>query len=267
MAAIDLTTLDNVKGWLGLTGLAISAISQANPAVVTLQTRPSTPLVSGIGYTIAGVDGMTQLTPGTYVITVLSPTTFSIPVNSTGYSPYTGGGSVGIDDPLLTRLITSSSAYIQSWLNRTIATATYTETLNGSGGYAMLMQNYPISAVHSVAINGVTIPVRPALNQTTGTYAGFGYVFDADKIMVSGTKFCQGMQNVSVSYDAGYATTPPDIEQACIDLIGDWFRYRSRIGMLSQAIETQTTTFTNTPMPVRCQDMLQQYKKVAPIGY
>jgi hypothetical protein len=64
-----------------------------------------------------------------------------------------------------------------------------------------------------------------------------------------------------------YACVPYDVEQACIDTMGDWFKYRERIGVTSKSIDGQSislTNFTNTGLPVRARDALQQYKRVAP---
>ena len=36
------------------------------------------------------------------------------------------------DDALLSRLVTAASGFIQSWLNRAIASASYSETRNGA---------------------------------------------------------------------------------------------------------------------------------------
>ena len=266
----NLTTLANVKGWLGLTGLAIASISQANPAVVTLQTRPATPLLSGFSYEIDGITGMSQLAAGAYQITVLTPTTFSIPVDSSAFSAYTGGGVVGVTDTLLSRLITACSAFIESWLNRTIAQANYTETRNGTGGAQMILDNYPVTAVSAVTVDGIAVPVRPPLGAgSSGVYtfngSPGGYVFDDQSVMISGGCFPRGFQNVVISYTAGYASTPADIEQSCIDMIGDWFRYIDRIGKTSQAIEGQSTQFVNVAIPSRALGILNQYRKVVPI--
>ena len=38
------------------------------------------------------------------------------------------------DDTLLTRLVTAASQFIQTWLGRTIAETSYSETRNGQGG-------------------------------------------------------------------------------------------------------------------------------------
>ena len=44
------------------------------------------------------------------------------------------GVTATTDDALLSRLISAASDYVQTWLNRTIATQTYSETRDGSGG-------------------------------------------------------------------------------------------------------------------------------------
>lgn len=340
----DLTQLDTVKQWLGVTGLAISGITNANPAVLTLAARPNTPLVSGFAYSIEGATGMV-LPNGDYVITVLSPTTFSIPYDTTANGLYTGGATVSITDPLLERLISACSTFVQSWLNRTIAAADYTETRNGTGTPSMAFDNFPVLSVASLTLNGIAVPPRPPLGAgSSGVYtfngAPGGYVFSDDAIMLSGSIFCRGWQNVVVSYAAGYqvsneahtvpadpgpytvtttahwsagdrgvtyatgvpftkVTAPPtlagtysvngsvytfsaldagasvmisygyvpfDVEQATVDMIGDWFKYRDRIGKTSEGIEGQSITFTNQAIPARSLLVLQQYKKVAPIA-
>jgi len=79
----------------GLSAIAaaknITGISQANPGVVT---------ITGHGYStndyvmILSAGGMTQVNNKIYKITVLDPDTFSIGVDTTGYTAYTSGGTV-----------------------------------------------------------------------------------------------------------------------------------------------------------------------------
>ncbi|HWP59524.1 MAG TPA: DUF2163 domain-containing protein [Candidatus Acidoferrales bacterium] len=68
----------------------IANISKANPAVVT--TKFEHLLSTGDVVKIVRVRGMTQVNGAEYPITVLTPTTFSIPVNSTGFATYERGG-------------------------------------------------------------------------------------------------------------------------------------------------------------------------------
>src|ERR1700722_8571853 len=76
------------------------------------------------------------------------------------------------DDALLSRLITAASQFIQSWLNRTIASAAYTDTRNGTGGTRLFLRNRPVTAVASLTVDGVAI--APSSPPPTGD----GYLFD-----------------------------------------------------------------------------------------
>lgn len=69
--------------------LNISGVSTANPGVVT--TSAAHGLTTGQTVVIASVGGATQAN-GTWVVTVIDATHFSIPVNVTG--TYTSGGTV-----------------------------------------------------------------------------------------------------------------------------------------------------------------------------
>lgn len=337
----DLTTLENAKQWLGLSGLLISAVSNTSPAVVTLTTQPTTTaLVSGLPYSIAGATGMAGL-DGDWTITVITPTTFSIPFDATLAGTYTGGGFVGVADPLVARLISATSAFIQNWLGRVIASNTYTQTFDGQNMRTLLLPQYPVTSILAMGIDGQTIAARPALTFPAVYANGSGYTFtEAGRIAVTGYEMVRGYQNVTVSWVAGYriadeaqtipasapyelttitrwsagdrgvtfaasgvaltavtgtpatgeyavdgsvytfaaadaglavlisyACVPYDVEQACIDTMGDWFKYRERIGVTSKSIDGQSislTNFTNTGLPVRARDALQQYKRVAP---
>jgi len=70
--------------------LSVTGITQANPGVVTTNLNH--------GYTTGQVVTIAGVTPSSYnasyTITVLSNKTFSIGVNTTGYSPYSSGGVV-----------------------------------------------------------------------------------------------------------------------------------------------------------------------------
>ena len=70
----------------------VSGVTQANPAVVT--TSAAHTFVTGESVTITGVVGMTELNGNTYVITVLTSTTFSLNgVDSTAFTAYASAGS------------------------------------------------------------------------------------------------------------------------------------------------------------------------------
>lgn len=84
------------------TNVAISAISKASPAVITTSAAQSF-VVNDQVYIPPGITGMTQLASGWYRAgTVTDTTHFSLftldgaPVDTTGFSTYTGGGNVAL---------------------------------------------------------------------------------------------------------------------------------------------------------------------------
>lgn len=171
------------------------------------------------------------------------------------------------DDALLTRLITAASQYIQTWLNRQIATADYLETRDGTGGQRLQFACFPVSAVLSLSIDGITIPPAPPALPSTGLTAG--YVFSPTQLSVRGYYFTRRAQNVVFSYTAGYAMPPPEIAQACIELVALRYRERTRIGEVSKSVGGgETVSYSQKDMSASIMTLLQQYRVVAPIaGY
>jgi hypothetical protein len=168
------------------------------------------------------------------------------------------------DDGLLTRLITAASQYIQTWLNRRIAQTDYLEIRDGTGGQRLQFGCFPVSAVLSLTIDGIAIPPAPPPLPSTGLIAG--YVFSATQLAVRGYAFTRRVQNVVVSYTAGYPTVPPDIAQSCIELVALRYRERTRIGEVTRSVGGgETASYSQKDMSPAVMTLLQQYRIVAPI--
>jgi hypothetical protein len=162
------------------------------------------------------------------------------------------------DDALLTRLVTAASQFIQSWLNRAIASTSYTETRNGTGGTRLFLRKRPVTAVAALTIDGVAIaPSAPPP-------LGAGYLFDDSSVYLIGHCFAKGAQNVTVQYTAGFAATPPEIEQACIALVALRYKERDRIGQQSKNIGGESVSFQPKDMPADVATILDQYRNVVP---
>jgi hypothetical protein len=171
------------------------------------------------------------------------------------------------DDALLSRLITAASQYIQTWLNRQIARCDYIEVRDGTGGQRLQFARFPVCAVQSLTIDGIAIPPASPLLPSTGLSAG--YVFSPTQLAIRGYYFTRRVQNVVITYSAGYAATPPDIAQACIELVALRYRERTRIGEISKSVGAgETITYAQKDMSLPIATLLQQYRLVTPItGY
>jgi len=79
--------LSNFNSYTSLSA-TITGATQASSAVLTANNT----FEVGDQIVITGVMGMTQLNGNTYTITAVTPTTITIDVNSTGFTPYSSGG-------------------------------------------------------------------------------------------------------------------------------------------------------------------------------
>jgi len=164
------------------------------------------------------------------------------------------------DDALLARLIAAASQYIQTWLNRRIASADYLEIRDGTGGHRLQFTCFPVTAVLSLMIDGQAVPAAAAFNAA-------GYRFASTQLSVRGYRFNRGAQNVVIAYTAGYPTSPPEVVQACIELVSLRYRERTRIGEVSRSLGgAETVAYTQKDMSDAIKTLLQQYRLVAPIA-
>lgn len=247
----DLTTLANVKAWLGLQGKPITAITRALPGVVSC---PAHGLQSNALVAFSGINGMTQLNGQIVTVTVSDANAFSIGIDTGPYGLYTSGGQISADDALLQRVISGLSAGIQSVLSRVFAPTTYTEIRNGTGKTEMMVLNDPIISVTSVTVDGVAISPRSAPGQS-------GYMFDADTIYLDGSCFTNtSRQNVILVYSGGFNPLPADLDQDMCEAVGFLYRERDRIGLSSKGMAGETTAFLRD-LPSHLQRRFNQYNR------
>ena len=170
------------------------------------------------------------------------------------------------DDALLARLITAASRFIETWLNRQILSADWLEIRDGGGGRRLAFANFPVSAVLSLTIDGLSITPAPAPANVAGGFAA-GYTFTATELALRGYVFTRRPHNVVVTYTAGYPSVPADIAQACIELVCQRYRERSRIGEVSKALGGgETVTYSQKDLSDDVKTILSQYRAAAPAG-
>jgi hypothetical protein len=169
------------------------------------------------------------------------------------------GVSGSTTDGLISGLVTAVSAFIPSFLGRQVLTASYVETCRGNGQSVLLLRNFPITAVASAAFAGQTVTAAADPVQLTS-----GLLFDDRALTLVGGRFPVGLP-VVVSYTAGYAATPPDIAQAAIELVGEAFRRRDRIGLSSKSLGGQEVVgFSLKDMNDAVRALLAPYQVLAP---
>jgi hypothetical protein len=183
------------------------------------------------------------------------------------------------DDALLTRLITAASQFIQTWLSRKIALQDWIEvrdglgTAVGPGEVRYQFAVFPVSAVSLVVVDGVTVPPIPASPSAppgapVNSYAAqAGYLFTPTQLVIRGYVVPRKAGCVTLRYTAGYAVPPPDLAQACIELVALRYRERTRIGEVSKSMGgAETVSYSQKDMTDSIKTLIQQYRLVAPVA-
>lgn len=163
-------------------------------------------------------------------------------------------------DALLSSLITAASGFVADYLERDLLLADYVETRRGTGGQMILLRHYPIAAVQDVTFAGRTIsqPADPVSGQG-------GFLFEGQTLALIGERF-PSHAPVTVRYTAGYATPPAPVAQAVVELVGEAFRRRDRIGQVSKSLSGgvgEVVAFSQQNMNATIAAMLAPYRRVA----
>ncbi|HUZ71537.1 MAG TPA: hypothetical protein VMU87_01010 [Stellaceae bacterium] len=160
------------------------------------------------------------------------------------------------DEPALAALITAASAAIATYCGRSFVAADYTELRSGGGGRTLVLFNQPIVAVASVTVDGVAIPA--------GSVTQPGFYFTPLVLALNGYRFGRGIGNVAIAYTGGFDAAPPDIAQACNEMVALMYRERAHIDLAAETVAAQTTSFVHKLNP-RTQGVLDSYRRMTPV--
>lgn len=165
----------------------------------------------------------------------------------------------GQDTALLQSLITSASAFIDSYCNRNLVKADYTERRNGQGNSKIKLKEWPINSVTSVTIDDVAIPLSTKVSMD-------GYVFDDKWVYLRGdcNSFTPGALNVVIMYNAGYdqSAIPAELKQACVEIVSAKYKRRLDLHVSSKVLDGQQITFSMKDVPPSTQTTLKNYSAV-----
>ena len=135
-------------------------------------------------------------------------------------------------DVLLQDLIARIGAWVERYCDRTFAKATYIEQYDGDGSDTLVVRQWPLMSVASLFDD----PLRVFGAATQIAATDFVLYKNTGIIRLDGLAFSTGIQNVKVTYDAGYTDTPDDVQQAVVELVADRFRNKENQGIRSLAI-------------------------------
>lgn len=172
--------------------------------------------------------------------------------------------SVGnADIELVERLITGASNYFRSRIGRDLQSPVKTysnERHSGDGNYGIFTNETPVTEVTSIIVDGETIPQAVAAGDTGWIITDAG----AGRIELIDYLFEVGIGNVLLSYKAGYAAIPPEIEQAIIEMVALKYRERPHLGLSSETLAGQSAVFLPAFIPRSVEEVIDLYRRIVP---
>ena len=279
-----LTSLTNLKNWIGVTGSADDtileqAIDRATSRIESylernIRQRSYTEWRSG-----AGVDTIRlHQWPVTQVTSVYSGNIAAIVVGATsGYLR----ASVSVNQETPTpALVTTTTTMLGASNSVTHDFATYPTSddlvagaLNATPGYSASLT----TSVRSVQLRpraGADCVLANMTLYAANTPSEFTYDYERGRLTIDRSWFAYWplqngiMPNVAksilIEYTAGYATTPDDIEQACIEVAAMLYRDRRRDGNLqSEGLgDYSYSRATVAEMNAKLDSLLDRWKEV-----
>lgn len=264
MAAGDLTTLATVRQYLGLAvdftaddAFLSTLISRFSEKFVSDSNRlilAATYTDSFSGNDLAPPWARSSMWSGVpYALTARDPNRANNGVTLRNY-PVISVTGVTVDnavvaprDAQITASIVGTTLTVSAVTQGTLAVGqqllatgvapgtTITAFLSGSGGTG----TYTISAAHTVSSEAMT----------ASDVTAAGWVLVNDRVTLSGFDytFTRGIGNIVVTYVAGYATSPYDVDGAVAERVAFEYRKRDHLGQASKSIGRESVSFLEEP--------------------
>lgn len=149
---------------------------------------------------------------------------------------------------ILESLINACSTTIENYCGRKFKEQVFTEEYDGTGKKYILLEQFPVKSIESVAIDEVLIDQSEyKVKKKNGVLIRNNYVWPTGDI------------NISVVYTAGLIEIPADLEQACKEFV--MAKFKADVSSFSTTF-TDGFVFRADAIPVQVKFALQPYKKV-----
>jgi hypothetical protein len=155
----------------------------------------------------------------------------------------------GIDgtDAYLTKLIVRVTAMIETYIGRKLTQQDWDEVYDGNPTGAIALRQYPVTGVTSVSrVLDPTILGFDDDNLDLDTIVKYNWDVSDDDTKTGILRIwgmVDGKDKYRVKYQAGYAQTPYDLEQVCIELCGFYHSSAKSAGIKSETLGEYSVTY------------------------
>jgi hypothetical protein len=273
----NLTTLTNAKSWAGVTTssddvLLTRLIGSASRLILSYLQRPTlfqnvfSDVYDGVGNTRQILRNFPVISVTSVTIDFQTISQYQIPQQP---SPYQQCGTGWVLEPwdgyppgrpqavdLRGFHFCRGHSNVQIVYTSGFVIQNEAQTVPSSGSYAVAV-NAPNG--NWGADQGVTYANGTALTPVASSPAQGQYA-------VSNGTYTFNLADAGQAVLISYSYIPSDIEDACINMVGERYNYKNRIGTVSKSLGGQeTVSFSQKDMPDFIRTMLQPYRRVLPI--
>lgn len=157
------------------------------------------------------------------------------------------------DDALLEELINRVSALCESYTDGVFVEREFTEYHDG-GSVNLFTNYYPITSVTSIWYDSDW-----AWADTT-LISGTDYrIVDDNRILFKTNAPAAYPQGTKITYRAGYATVPEEVEQACIEEVLHRYRGKKQLDVTSRTLDDGTSEYTPRTLLPQVKEALHRY--------
>lgn len=173
------------------------------------------------------------------------------------------GISTSDKDDLIEMLINMATDYIESEIGIRFKSTVYTnEEYDGTGRSELKLKHFPVIIPPTVFLqkNNATdntdswedisaddfwVDQETGIITRTSSFLDFEDNANNDEGLTDDAKFTLGKNKYRVTYTAGYATVPYDIQYACMTMVGDTLNTRNKGGIKSETLGDHSVTMAD----------------------
>ena len=161
-------------------------------------------------------------------------------------------------DALLNILLNSANDFVESYIGRKIAEATYTEYKDWDGQRIILLDNYPVNTITSFQFNKWTIETPDFEDIDENSYKLSPKIW---QIFLTFYKR-RGFQNYKIVYNAWYDPIPWDLKLATLKLAAWYYNKRTSDWVKSESVAGDSIGFDTTEISNDVLVILNNYRDV-----
>ena len=163
------------------------------------------------------------------------------------------------DDTLVELLINAASQTIEAECNRKLVAQSVVEFRHGKSSNIMMLREWPINSVTEVKFDLQSAFTSPETLVSPGDYT---IGDDKMSLIFHSRQIPRGYNNVKITYNAGYATTPSDLEMACLWVVSWMYQIRKSddIGRSAKGKGDESTAF-GQDAPDYVKTTIMRYKR------